>query len=94
MWRASWIASLSAAGVDTGAKHMVPTHTTALWSVLGSITAYGCASIAARANPALPVLTLILCRSRSRARANTDAMRPYWRGRAATDSSARRALAT
>ena len=60
-FEASWRASSSAAGVDTGAKHMVPTHTTARLSPLGSITAYGCASRAARTSSRFPRAHLDRC---------------------------------
>src|ERR1700686_5322435 len=88
---ASWIASTTAPGVDTGAKHIVPAQTTARLSPEGSITAYGCADTAARASSGFEVVTLIERCARSSARAKTAAIRPYDRGRAATDSRARRA---
>src|SRR5436309_4254636 len=73
---ASLIASLTASGVDTGAKHICPEHTTARWSPSGSMTAYGWAARAARASSGFLVVTLTACARRSSARAKTAAMRP------------------
>src|SRR5438874_7073965 len=88
---ASLRASATAVGVVTGAKHMVPAHTTARRSPSGSTATYGCAARPARASSRFLVVTLIACGRRSSARAKTAAIRPYCRGRAATASRARRA---
>src|ERR1700686_1165007 len=74
---ASWIASITAPGVDTGAKHIVPAQTTARLSPEGSITAYGGANTAARASSGFDAVTLTAWCGRWNARANTAAIRPY-----------------